>query len=131
LSTKQKVFSGFGGALAGMTSGFVGVGSGVILSPVMIILKSVSPKQLSPTANANMFCATFAASLSNFLSGSPVKWNQWGLIRWDISLGVFLSAAFFAHFLRPHQNKLPFRLKSLILSILLISLIGKIIYRLS
>ena len=131
LDKKQKTFSIVGGAIAGLTSGFAGVGSGVILSPVMILLKTVQPKQLSPTANANMVFATLAASISYLLSGSYVKWNQWGLVRWDIALGVFISAAFFAYFLRPHQNKLPFRVKSLLLSVLLIYLIIKILIRLN
>ncbi|MCJ8278076.1 MAG: sulfite exporter TauE/SafE family protein, partial [Bdellovibrionales bacterium] len=75
LDAKQKAYSLVGGAIAGLTSGFAGVGSGVILSPVMILLKSVSGKQLSPTANANMVFATCAASLCYLASGYYVKWN--------------------------------------------------------
>ncbi len=131
LTFSQKAFSVGGGAVAGLTSGFAGVGSGVILSPVMIFLKSVTPAQLTPTANANMMCTTLAASLSFIYSGELVKWNQWGLVRWDISLGIFLSAAFFSRFLRPHQNKLPFSIKSLLLALLLILLIFKIMRQLT
>lgn len=131
LGSKEKALSLLGGVVAGLTSGFAGVGSGVILSPVMIFLKTVKPAQLSPTANANMMCTTVAGSLSFLASGEFVKWNQWGLIRWDIALGVFIFASFFSHFLRPHQNKLPFSVKSLLLSVLLISLISKLIIQLS
>ncbi len=126
LETPHRIFSFFGGAMAGLTSGFAGVGSGVILSPVMIVVRSVSPAQLAPTANANMAFTTFAASLAFVFGGELVKWNQWGLVRWDISLGVFVSASFFSHFLRSHQNKLPFKAKSLILALLLLFLIFKI-----
>ncbi len=126
LETPQRVLSVVGGGVAGLTSGFAGVGAGVILSPVMIFIRSVTPAQLAPTANANMACTTFAAAMSFILSGEFVKWNQWGLIRWDIALGVFVSASFFSHFLRPHQNKLPFKAKSLILALLLLFLIFKI-----
>lgn len=131
LGAKEKLLSMFGGGLAGLASGFAGVGSGVILSPVMIFLKTVKPEQLSPTANANMMCTTAAASVSFLLSGSLVKWNQWGLVRWDIALGLFISASFFSRFLRPHQNKLPFAMKSLLLSLLLISLISKLLLQLN
>ena len=127
----DKGLSLLGGALAGTASGFAGVGSGIILSPVMIFLKTVKPEQLAPTANANMTITTIAASLSFIVSGEFVKWNQWGLIRWDIACGVFISAAFFGHFFRPHQNKLPFGIKSLLLSVLLIVLIAKIISQLN
>ncbi len=130
LHTPQRIFSILGGGVAGLTSGFAGVGAGVILSPVMIFLRSVTPAQLSPTANANMMCTTFAAALSFIFSGEFVKWNQWGLIRWDISLGIFISASVFSHFFRPHQNKLPFKVKSLILALLLLFLIYKISRRL-
>lgn len=130
LSGGQKIFSAAGGGFAGFVSGFAGVGSGVILSPIMIFVRSVTPAQLSPTANANMMCTTFAASMSLIFSGEFVKWNQWGLIRWDISIGIFLSASIFSHFLRPHQNKLPFKAKSLILGLLLLFLIYKISNRL-
>lgn len=130
LSGREKGLLFGGGALAGLTSGFAGVGSGVILSPIMIFTKSVQPAKLSPTANANMMCTTLAASLSFLASGEFVKWNQWGLIRWDIALGVFISASFFSKFLRPHQNKLPFAAKSLLLSVLLIVLIVKLLIKL-
>lgn len=130
MGRREKTLSAIGGAVAGMTSGFAGVGAGVILSPVMIYLKTVKPEQLSPTANANMMFTTAAASLSFAASGHFVKWNQWGLIRWDIALGVFISASFFSHFLRPHQNKLPFAAKSLLLSVLLLLLVSKILTQL-
>ncbi len=130
LSFPHKVFSVVGGGVAGLTSGFAGVGAGVILSPIMIYLRSVTPAQLAPTANANMMCTTSAAALSFIVSGSYVNWNQWGLVRWDIALGAFLSASFFSRYLRPHQNKLPFRMKSLILALLLVFLIIKIIMKL-
>jgi uncharacterized membrane protein YfcA len=126
LSLKARILAALGGALAGITSGFAGVGAGVILSPLMIYLKAVTPAQLSPTANANMVFTTLAASASFIYSGELVRWNQWGLIRWDLAVGVFMSASFFSRFLRPHQNKLPFRVKSLILGLLLCFLIYKI-----
>lgn len=131
LGEKERMFSMAGGALAGLTSGFAGVGSGVILSPLMIMLRTVKPEQLSPTANANMMFTTGAASLSFVFSGELVKWNQWGLIRWDIALGVFVSTTIFSNFIRPYQNKLPFRIKSLILGLLLLFLIVKIFLRLN
>ena len=127
LGTKEKGIAIGGGLLAGLTSGFAGVGAGVILSPVMIVLRLIKPEELSPTANANMMFSTIAATLSFAASGSLVKWNQWGLIRWDIALGLFVSASFFSHFLRPHQNKLPFKAKTLLLLALLSFLILKIL----
>lgn len=124
---REKIVAAGGGIVAGLTSGFAGVGAGVILSPVMIFLRMIKPEELSPTANANMMFTTLAASLSFAASGELVKWNQWGLIRWDISLGLFVFASFFSHFLRPHQNKLPFKIKTLLLVVLLVILIIKIL----
>ena len=134
LNPGKKFFSILGGALAGLAGGFVGIGSGVVLSPLMIFLKMVKPKQLSPTANANMLCTTSGACLFLFIDGFPGKgsvspsWPQWGVIRLDIALGLFVSSVFFSHFLRPHQNKLPMKFKSILLSVVLGGLIFKIIY---
>lgn len=130
LGSKQKAWLACGGAFTGLVAGFVGVGAGVIVSPLMIALKAVKPVQLVPTANANIAFTTFAASLSLIWSGSLVRWNQWGVIRWDVALGVFICAAVFNYFLRPLQNKLPFMAKSLILTLILIGIIGKIIVQL-
>ena len=126
----QKWTALLGGGFAGLTSGFAGVGSGAILSPLMVFLRIVKPQELSPTSNANMVCTTFAAAASFLVSGSFVSWQQWGLVRWDLALGVFLVAAVFSHLLRPHQNKLPFKVKTLLLSVLLVFLIVKIFLQL-
>ncbi len=130
LTPTQKIFLPLGGILAGVTSGFTGVGSGVILAPLMIFLKVVRAEQLVPTANATMMCTTFAASLTYIFNGSWVHWYQWGLIRLDVALGVFTVSSFFSSFFRPHQNKLPLRMKSLLLSFLLFLLIMRIAYQL-
>jgi uncharacterized membrane protein YfcA len=45
---REKILAGGGGALAGLTSGFAGVGAGVILSPVMIFYASFFPISLCP-----------------------------------------------------------------------------------
>lgn len=127
LGAKEKLFSAGAGILAGLTSGFAGVGSGVILSPVMILLKTVKSAQLAPTANASMVFVTFGACLSLFITEKPVQWNQWGLIRLDIALGLFLSALFFNNILRPYQNKLSIKIKSFLLSLVLSGLILKIL----
>lgn len=127
LGIKEKLFSAGAGALAGLTSGFAGVGSGVILSPIMILLKIVKSVQLVPTANASMVFATLGACLSFFVTGKPVQWNQWGLIRLDIALGLFISASLFSSFFRPYQDKLSIKIKSLLLSLVLSGLIFKIL----
>ena len=128
LEGRKKIFSIGGGALAGLTSGFTGIGSGVILSPVMIFLKTVKPVQLVPTANASMVFATLGACLSLLIDGQPVRWNQWGPVRWDIALGLFVSASFFSSFFRLHQDKLSLKIKSILLSLVLGGLIFKIFY---
>lgn len=130
MDTKTKVFSVSAGALAGLTSGFAGVGSGVILGPSMIFLRTVKPEELGPSSNGNMMFTTMAASLTFLATGSYVAWNQWGLVRWDLALGVFVSASIFSRFLRPHQSKMPFKLKSLLLAILLMFLIFKLVNKL-
>lgn len=130
IGLREKILLVVGGIFTGMTAGFVGVGAGVIVSPIMIALKIVKPVQLVPTANANIAFTALAASLSLVASGHYVRWNQWGPIRWDIALGVFITAAFFSYFLRPLQNKLPFVAKSLILTIILLGIIGKTVMQL-
>ncbi|MCB0378316.1 MAG: sulfite exporter TauE/SafE family protein [Bdellovibrionales bacterium] len=129
-SFADRLWFALGGGLAGLTSGFAGVGSGVILSPMMILLRAVKPSQLSPTSNANMVFTTGAAAASFLYSGRYHGGWQWGLVRFDIALLVFISAAFFAHFLRPLQHRLPFFAKSLLLSLLLLFLVVKILLNL-
>ena len=125
LTPRQKGLCFLGGGLAGVTSGLAGVGSGVIISPLMIILKVIEPVKLSPTANANMVFATGAASVAFLANGEFQGGFRWGLIHLDIAVGVFVSAMVLAHFLRPYQNRLPFRAKSLILNAMLVLLIVK------
>jgi len=132
LSSRQKVVAASGGIVAGLASGFAGVGSGAILSPLMIMLKVIEPRKLSPTANGNMVFTTAAASFSFFVSGmasgQPQGWKQWGLMRLDIAAGIFVVAFFLSRLLRPLQNRLPFRAKSTILNLLLCFLIVKVVY---
>ena len=131
LSTGQKAISVGGGALAGAASGFAGIGSGAILSPLMIILKIIEPAKLSPTANANMLFATGAGTLGFLTAGEFQNWSQWGNIRLDIAAGIFVVATILGGFLRPHQNKLPFIAKAILLNFLLLFLIGKVVYMLT
>ena len=128
LGTREKLLSMGAGALAGLTSGFAGVGAGVILSPVMILLKTVKSIQLVPTANTNMVFTTLGACFSLLINSRPTQWNQWGSIRLDIALGLFVSASFFNSFFRPHQDKLSMKLKSIFLSLVLGGLIIKILF---
>lgn len=116
----------FSGSLAGVTSGLVGVGAGVILSPMMILLRVVKPEELTPTANANMMFTTGAASLGFLVSGSWQGHWQWGLVRLDLVLGIYLVACLLSSLFRPWQNRLPFQVKSLLLSLLLLALIVKV-----
>lgn len=130
IPTYKKVISVVGGGVAGAASGFAGIGSGTILSPLMIIMKLIPPQKLTPTANANMVFATSAGSLSYFMSGHYINWRQWGDIRLDIAIGVFLVAYVVTALIRPHQNKLPFEAKAIGLNLLLLFLIGKVVYML-
>jgi uncharacterized protein len=130
LNGLRRLYLVLGGVLAGVTSGFIGIGSGVILSPVMIFARVIQPIQLTPTANANMLFTTTAAALGFLVSGQWQSWTQWGNIRLDIVLGVFISASLFSRWLRPMQNRLPFRVKSLLLGLLLVALIIKTIIQL-
>jgi uncharacterized protein len=130
LNSLRRLYLLLGGFVAGFTSGFIGIGSGVILSPVMIFARVIQPIELTPTANANMLFTTTAAALGFLVSGHWQSWTQWGNIRLDIVLGVFISASLFSRWLRPMQNRLPFRVKSLLLGLLLVALIIKTIMQL-
>jgi len=131
LTLSKRILLVLGGGVAGLTSGLVGVGSGVIQGPMMIYLKVVKPVQLTPTSNANMVFTTLFASFGFLWGAEMVSWNQFGLIRWDVSLGIFTFASLFSHFLRPWQNHLPFRVKSLLLGLVLLALNVRVCFQLN
>lgn len=131
LTISKRILLVLGGGVAGLTSGLIGIGSGVIQGPVMIFLKVVKPVQLTPTSNANMVFTTLFASFGFLWGSKVVSWNQLGLIRWDVSLGIFAFASLFSHFLRPWQNHLPFRVKSLLLSLVLLALTIRVCFQLN
>jgi len=105
----------------------VGVGAGVILVPLMMSLRAVSPLQLTPTSNANMLFTTWAAGLGFISQSHSFEDWAWGLIRVDLVLGLFASSLVFQQLLAPHQNRLPFRVKSLLLALLLMFLIYRVL----
>ena len=105
-----------GGSLAGWVCGMAGMGAGVILSSLLILLKAVGPKQLSPTANANLALASGGATWA-YLQQDMGPYPLSNSLYWFLIFGIYVCAFFFTALFRPHQSRLPQKWKLLFLSL--------------
>lgn len=104
--------------VGGFVSAFTGIGSGVILSPVMINFKMVRARELVPTTNLSTMLTTLAGCTGYLILQTVAAHYV------DVWLGlqIFLVAAVTSHFLRPLQHKIPPAPKAIILSAILLFL---------
>ena len=80
------------GTVSGTMAGFTGIGSGVILGPLMLIFNLVEHKKISPTINFMIAIACFSATLNNMQVGESLNY-QLGLIHLDLAFMIFIPAA--------------------------------------
>jgi uncharacterized membrane protein YfcA len=87
------------GFIAGSASGFSGVGTGALLSPLFLHNKWVPSNQVAPTLNAILAMTSFFGALAYIAQGE-------NLVRYDLSLGIILSALFASYAGRKFNDSL-------------------------
>ena len=82
------------GVLAGVSSGFFGIGGGVVMVPALVLLVGFTQHQAQGTALAAMVpCVTIFAALRYYQSGN-VKLVMAAFIAAGILLGGYVGATF-------------------------------------
>ena len=83
------------GLIAGMLSGFLGVGGGVVMVPLMLILLGFNQHEAQGTSLAVLAVpVTFIAAYTYHVSGSPLNWKYAGVIALFFIVGGFLGSKF-------------------------------------
>lgn len=83
------------GLLSGLLSGFLGVGGGVIMVPLMLILLGFNQHEAQGTSLAVLAVpVTFIAAYTYHVSGSPLNWRYAGVIALFFIVGGFLGSKF-------------------------------------
>ncbi len=62
----------FSGAVIGLLSGMVGIGGGIILSPLIILMKWGTPKQAASTAAGFIFLNSLSGLIGRYIGGNLV-----------------------------------------------------------
>lgn len=122
LTTKKKGYMLSAGLVSGLISGLTGVGSGLIMTPMMILLRLVRARELAPTSNLSMFLTTGAA-VTGYL------WVQRGgqvYVHYKYGVALFAVAFVSSAFFRARQQKLDGKTKAVALSVILIAMIVKV-----
>ena len=107
-----------GGLLIGVLSGLTGIGTGVLLSSLLLNWGIVRNDQVSPTSNGIMIFTTFFGCLA-FLNGFEINMMRVGEIHMEKVVVLFMSASVSAYFGRKYQSQLSAYWRGLILSCLL------------
>ena len=83
------------GLLAGILSGFLGVGGGVIMVPLMLILLGFNQHEAQGTSLAVLAVpVTFIAAYTYHVSGSPINWKYAGVIALFFIVGGLVGSKF-------------------------------------
>tara|TARA_R110000772_G_scaffold91154_7_gene187629 strand:- start:655 stop:1026 length:372 start_codon:yes stop_codon:yes gene_type:complete len=83
------------GLIAGMLSGFLGVGGGVVMVPLMLILLGFNQHEAQGTSLAVLAVpVTFIAAYTYHVSGSPINWRYAGVIALFFIVGGLLGSKF-------------------------------------
>lgn len=83
------------GLLAGILSGFMGVGGGVIMVPLMLLLLGYNQHEAQGMSLAVLAVpVTFIAAYTYHVSGSPINWKYAGIIALFFVVGGFVGSKF-------------------------------------
>ena len=117
------------GVSIGGISGVTGIGSGMILSPLLLNWGGLKNSHLSPTANAIMVFTTLCGALAFFeIPGDNIM--RFGFIHMEKVLILFISAIICAHFGRKYQAKVSAYWRRFILGGLLLILAAQMLFSL-
>jgi len=78
------------GAVIGLLSGMVGIGGGIILSPLIILMRWGTPKQAASTAAGFIFLNSLSGLLGRFIGGN-LMFGELGV--WLLPIGVLGALA--------------------------------------
>jgi len=78
------------GSVIGFLSGMVGIGGGIILSPLIILLRWGTPKQAASTAAGFIFLNSLSGLLGRYLGGN-LMFGELGA--WLLPVGIFGALA--------------------------------------
>jgi len=83
------------GLVAGILSGFMGVGGGVVMIPLMIVLLGYDQHQAQGMSLAVLAVpVTFIAAYTYHTSGHPVNWKYAAIIAAFFVIGGFIGSKF-------------------------------------
>ena len=83
------------GLLAGILSGFLGVGGGVIMVPLMLLLLGFNQHEAQGTSLAILAVpVTFIAAYTYHVNGSPLNWKYAGIIALFFIVGGYVGSKF-------------------------------------
>ncbi len=109
------------GTLSGLISGITGVGGGVIITPLALTNRLCDNLRVVPCSNTVMLFTTFFGALA-FIINQPANLEmlQFGFVRFDAALIIFLSALPATWFGTRYQSKMPLNIRKYFLAAFLI-----------
>lgn len=88
---EHKIFLLAAGAFSGLLAGLTGVGTGIILGPLLLSMSSTDEKKVSPTINFLIMVSCFFSSL-NYLSLEQFNFPSSGPVRLDYVIYIAIPA---------------------------------------
>lgn len=116
------------GVMGGVASGISGLGSGIIVSPLLMGLKLVDHTRVTPTTNAVMIFTTFFGSMAFLDWPKREDFFLWGMVHLDIALKLFAGAWISSLAARRMQHRIPERPRRIILLSVLLGLAFKVFW---
>jgi uncharacterized membrane protein YfcA len=116
------------GLMGGVASGISGLGSGIIVSPLLMGLKLVDHRRVTPTTNAVMIFTTFFGSMAFIDWPHGEDFLRWGMVHGDMALKLFAGAWISGLAARRIQQRIPERPRRIILLSVLLGLALKVFW---
>jgi uncharacterized membrane protein YfcA len=114
------------GIFSGLLAGLTGVGTGIILAPLLVVLSITDEKKISPSINFLIMVSCFFSSI-NYLFLERFSFPQAGLVRLDYALGMALVAMITSQIGRRWNRTITSGHRKLVIALMLIVLMLKTI----
>lgn len=122
----QKFIFVLAGLFSGTLAGLTGVGTGIILGPLLLSTQMTEDIKVSPTINFLIMISCFFSSL-NYLSILNISFPQSGLVRLDYVLLILIPALITGIIGRKLNSNIKPRNRRIVVGLTLILLIAKTI----
>ena len=113
------------GALSGLLAGLTGIGTGVILTPLLLSLAVTDERNVSPTINFLIMVSCFFSSI-NYLSWQTLSFPTSGLVHLDTALYLSIPALLSAIQGRKLNSTIDPRKRKIIVAVALLTLMVKL-----